>query len=121
MGYRELIKKVQLYSGFSDQESAEALDHTVEVLAAHLTDGERKDFASQLPSELQITALSVDQITEKSQKGVLEQYISRTEMDEGRAKKQLLSAWRALKEAISEGEIKDIKAQLPNASAAILH
>jgi uncharacterized protein (DUF2267 family) len=121
MGYRELIKKVQIYSGFSDKESAEALEHTVEVLAAHLTDDERKDFASQLPSELQTTAMAVEQISDKSQKGILEQYISLTATEESRAKKQLLSAWRALKDAISEGEIKDIKSQLPNASAAMLH
>lgn len=61
-GYRELIKKAQDYSGFSDSESKDALDCTVKTLAALLTDDERKDFASQLPQELQDTAMSIRQI-----------------------------------------------------------
>lgn len=60
MGYRELIKKVQEYSGLSDKESREALEHTVESLAGQLTEGERQDFASQLPTELQDVALSAE-------------------------------------------------------------
>jgi uncharacterized protein (DUF2267 family) len=51
MKYRELIKKVQNYSGFSDTESKEALEMMVESLAVHLNEGERKDFASQLPPD----------------------------------------------------------------------
>jgi nucleoid DNA-binding protein len=45
MSFRELIKKVQLASGFSDSESQEALELMVESLAERLNDGERKDFA----------------------------------------------------------------------------
>jgi uncharacterized protein (DUF2267 family) len=121
MGYRELIKKVQIYSGFSDRESKEALDHTVEVLAAHLTDDERKDFASQLPQELQNVALSAEMIQDRSQKDVLRRFMETQGMEESRAKKQVLSAWRALKETISQGEIEHIKTQLPDSSAAMLH
>lgn len=121
MGYRELIKKVQHYSGFSDKESKEALDCTVEAVAAMLTDDERKDFASELPVELQNLALSVEPIEDKSQKDLLYQVSERQHIDENRAKKQLLSAWQALKDAISPGELADIKAQLPNRSAALLH
>lgn len=30
MGFRELIKRVQHYSGFSDKESKDALEHMIE-------------------------------------------------------------------------------------------
>lgn len=121
MGYRELIKKVQMYSGFSDSESQEALGCTVESLAAMLTEDERKDFASQLPQELKEVAILAEPIEDKSQKDILRQVVERQGIDESRAKKQLMASWRALKDTISGGELAQIKAQLPNASAAMLH
>jgi len=42
-------------------------------------------------------------------------------IDEKRAKKQILCAWKAIKDAISPGEIDDIRAQLPNKTVAFLH
>lgn len=121
MGYRELIKKVQKYSGFSDAESKDALDCMVETLAVHLTEGERKDFASQLPAELQDIALSVDATDENSRQDILEQFMEVERIDESRAKKQIHSAWRALKDALTPGEISHIQAQLPNRTVAFLH
>src|SRR4051794_25197447 len=105
MGYRELIKKVQIYSGFSDAESKDALDCLVETLAASLTEGERKDFASQLPHELKDMALTVQPTERSEHKDILKQFMDHQHVEEKRAKKQLLSAWKALKEAISKGEI----------------
>ncbi|HEY4160771.1 MAG TPA: DUF2267 domain-containing protein [Candidatus Saccharimonadales bacterium] len=121
MKYRELIKKVQLYSGFSDTESQDALDSLVESLAIHLNEGERKDFASQLPQELQDRALAVLPTKETSRQDMLEQIMEVERIPEPRAKKQMLAAWRALKDAISEGEIDDIRAQLPRKTVALLH
>ncbi len=121
MGFREMIKKVQLYSGFSDEESKDALELMVESLAVHLTEGERKDFASQLPQELKDMALSVNATEENSREDILQQFMEIEDIDEGRAKKQILSAWKTLKAALSEGEINHIRAQLPNATVAFLH
>ncbi|MDB5186149.1 MAG: hypoxic response protein 1 [Candidatus Saccharibacteria bacterium] len=121
MGFRELIKKVQDYSGFSDRESKEALEHMVESLSVHLTEGERKDFASQLPQELQDIALAVYPTEAHARQDMLEQFMENQHIDEPRAKKQILSAWKALKDAISPGEIDDIRAQLPNKTVQFLH
>jgi uncharacterized protein (DUF2267 family) len=122
MGFRELIKKVQLASGFSDSESQEALELMVESLAERLNEGERKDFASQLPTELKAIALSADPLEAGLyDKNILSEFMERENIEEDHAKKQILSAWKALKEALSEGEINDIRAQLPNATVAFLH
>jgi uncharacterized protein (DUF2267 family) len=59
MSYKDLIKKVQEYSGFSDSESKDALQLMVESLSVHLTEHERREFAGQLPDELRDIALSV--------------------------------------------------------------
>lgn len=121
MKYRELIKTVQHYSGFSDAESKDALDGTVAVLAVHLTEGQRWNFASQLPEELKDLALAVYPTEESASQDLFEQFMEVQEVDEPRAKKQLLSAWHALKDTLSAGLIDHIRAQLPNRTVQLLH
>lgn len=113
MGYLELIKKVQIYSGFSNSESKDALDCLVETLAVRLGEEERKGFASQLPEELQDMALTVYPSEENTQKDILLQFMELQHVKEPRAKKQILSAWQALKDAISRGEIEKIRHLMP--------
>lgn len=121
MKYRELIRQVASYSGFSDAESQDALDCMVESLAIHLTEGERKDFASQLPQELQDRALAVLPTRETSRQDMLEQFMEAQKIEEPRARKQMHAAWEALKDAITAGEINHIRAQLPRKTVAMLH
>lgn len=120
MKYRELIKRVQQYSGFSDSESKEALQLMVESLAVRLNEGERKDFASQLPMELKDMALSVRSTDENRKVDLLQQFMELQDIDEGHAEKQIKATWHALNDAISGGEIDDIKAQLSNKTVALL-
>jgi uncharacterized protein (DUF2267 family) len=121
MKFRELIKVVQMDSGFSDTESKDALEMMTESLAIHLNEGERKDFASQLPEELQDIALSVLPTVETANQDMVEQFMEVQDIEESRAKKQIMAAWNALKEALSPGEIEHIRAQLPNQTVAMLH
>lgn len=120
MGFREMIKKVQQYSGFSDAESKESLEMLVETLAAHLNEGERKDFASQLPPELKGIALSVLVTEDNSNQDIIDYFISNQAVSAEHAKKQVLSAWKALKDSISPGEIDDIWSQLPKGAKKLL-
>jgi len=121
MKFRELVKQVQLESGFSDAESQEALETMVERLAAQLEEGERKDFASQLPPELQDIALEALPTAATAHQTIVEQFMEQEDIDEPRAKKQIMAAWCALQEAISGGQIRHIRAQLPGETAKILH
>ena len=120
MKYRDLIKTVQDYSGFSDSESKDALDSTVIALAVHLTEGERRDFADQLPEELQDMALAVYATEQNSTQDLFEQFVEMQEVDAPRAKQQLLSAWEALKDILSSRLIDHIRAQLPKPTVALL-
>lgn len=121
MKYRDLIKTVQHYSGFSGVESKDALDGTVIALAVHLTEKERRDFAEQLPEELQDMALAVYATEENSTQDLFEQFVEMQEVDPPRAKQQLLSAWEALKDILSSRVIDHIRAQLPRSTVALLH
>jgi uncharacterized protein (DUF2267 family) len=112
---------VQDYSGIYDREAQDALELTVESLAVYLAEGGRKDFASQLPQELQDLALSVEPTNGTADEDILQQFKRIEQIDEPRAKKQLLAAWQALKDASSEGQIQHIKSQMPNPTVALLH
>ena len=114
MKFRQLVKKVQVYSGFSDYESKDALEMMVESLAVHLPEKVRKKFASQLPQELKFIALSVYSTPKNSEQDIISQFMEIQEIEENRAKKQIYSAWNALKEAISEKQIRAILSQLPD-------
>ena len=120
MKFRELIKKVQHDSGFSDAESQDALELMVTSIAERLTEEERDDFASQLPLELQDIAMSVKPAT-ATRKDILAEFMEREDIDEAHAKKQVLSAWGAIKAAISPGEIADMRAQFSKKTAELLY
>jgi uncharacterized protein (DUF2267 family) len=120
MGFRELIKRVQGYSGFSDSESKDALECMVENLAVRLTEGERKNFASQLPEELQDIALAVEPSAENSSRDIVSQFMILEDIDELHAKKQVFASWKALRDAISPGLVEHIEAQLPTKTVTLL-
>lgn len=122
MGYRELIHKMQQKTGFSDAEAEDALDLMVESIAERLDDGERKDFASQLPQELQEIAMTTEMLDrEDRNRDIIHEFMEKEGIAEDRAKKQVMAAWETLKSTISQGEIKDIKAQMPDRIAAMLY
>lgn len=121
MQYRELVKKVQHYSGFSDQVSEVALRTFVNTLGARLTPDERAQFASQLPQDLKPEAMS----SAESERFGVDEFIRRVcdenGVGEAEAKKQIFASWSAIKDAVSPGEIRQIKAQLPKDLDAMLH
>lgn len=122
MKYREIIKKIQHDSGFSDSESEMALDTLVESLAERMTDEELRKFASQLPQELKDVAMATPmEDREERHADIVAEFMIKEQISEDHAKKQILSAWAALKSFVSEGQISHIRAQLAPVSAQILY
>ncbi len=119
MGYIELIKKVQVYSGFSDLESKDALDCLVETLAVRLDDNGRKSFATHLPQELQDMALAVYPCYENANVDILSQFMQLQNVNSERAKRQILSAWQALKDTVSRSEIDHLRSELPKLNSLL--
>jgi uncharacterized protein (DUF2267 family) len=120
MQYNQMIQKVQEYSGFSADESKDSLEMMVESLAVHLPESERKEFASHLPEKLKNLALSVYATNENSNESIHEQFIKMQKVSRDRAREQMQSSWRALTEALSTGQIENIKAQLPKHTTQLL-
>ncbi len=122
MRYREIIKKIQHDSGFSDSESEMALDTLVESLAERMTDEELRKFASQLPQELKnIAVITPMEDRDERHMDIVAEFMVKEQISEAHAKKQVLSAWAALRSFVSEGQINHIKAQLSPVSARILY
>ena len=120
MQYRELVKQVMNYTGFSDAESEQALRLFIRKLATRMTEEEREDFASQLPETLANIALEPDTTETWGANEFIQQFVEAEDIEEGRAKKQIYAVWQALKDALTPGEIKDIRAQMPGDLAAML-
>lgn len=119
MGYIELIEQVKKSSGFTNTESEEALIGTVESIAERLSADERKDFASQLPVELQEVALSVNTVS--PQEDIIEDFMETYDVAEDRAKQRLLAAWNVIKKTLSLREVRHIRAQMTKNTLQILH
>jgi uncharacterized protein (DUF2267 family) len=120
MRYRDLIKRVQKYSGLSRGESKDALQVMVESLAVHLPENERKTFAKHLPMELQSIALAVLATKTNSKEDILYQFMYLQQIDELKAKRQIRGAWQAIKDIISSGELQKITNWLPKNTLPLL-
>lgn len=113
MKYREIVKNVSNYSGFSEDEAERALDLIAGILASHLNAAERRELASQLPAELQYIVLEPKDKTKFSLKTMYERLATLQNISAGHAKKQVVAVWLALKDAISPSEVADIRACFP--------
>lgn len=121
MKYREMVKTMQTNSGFSDKESESALQTFVSLLSERLEEGERQDFASQLPAELEEIATAPIETVKMDKEDFLAEIAMEQNVDEPHAKKQMMAAWNTLKDALTSGQINHIKNQLPPSLAGQLH
>jgi uncharacterized protein (DUF2267 family) len=122
MQYHEFIKRVQYHSGFSDSESVEATRVFMETLAARLTFAELRKAESQLPPEIvDMATPNVGKFEKFHGEEFLERIATKQNISTAHAKKQMYSVWETLKEALDEGQIEHLRAQLPNDMVEMLH
>jgi uncharacterized protein (DUF2267 family) len=114
MGYTDLIKKVQDESGLTNSESRETLDMMVESIAERLDTSERRDFALQLPAELQDVALTALPVGLQDDRDILREFMDKEDVQEDYAKTQIIAAWQSLKSLITDAKmITEIKSFMP--------
>lgn len=110
----EFIKEVKERAGLSSREEAiEATHATLSVLGERLFGGERDHLAAQLPSELQSFLMEA----EGSSKFDVDEFFVRISEEENCAVDEAVEHAQAvinvLCDAVTAGEIDDLKAQLP--------
>lgn len=81
MKYREMVKQVQLESVFSDKESEAALQTFVRLLAERMEEGERLDFASQLPETLENIATAPQEMFKRNREEFIEEIADEQDSD----------------------------------------
>jgi uncharacterized protein (DUF2267 family) len=112
--YGEFIASVVRGAGIS-REAAEALTAaTLRTLAERITRGEAEDLAAQLPAELQGHLMKPQ---EPAESFGLEEFLRRVSERSGMDPDEVLAhvgaVFAALREAVTSGELEDIRAQLP--------
>lgn len=122
MQYHEFIKRVQDHSGFNDSESVEATRVFMETLSSRLTYAELRKVESQLPAEIADMATpNVGKFDKLSGEEFLERIANQQDISPAHAKKQMYAVWETLKEALDQGQLSHLRAQLPNDMVKMLH
>lgn len=115
MDYQTFIRNICDASGGSEEQAERVAHETLRVLAGTLDEGEATDLAAQLPQELSGTvtgaAPRLDQVS-------LEQLYERVSAaagvsDRPEAERYARAVIGTMSKAISEGELRDVFAQLP--------
>ena len=122
MKYDEFIKEVQERGHMDSRErAAEAAQATLGTLAERLAGGEPHDLASQLPPEL-AEHVRYDE-EQKSDPFSLEEFFRRVAEKEGTDEPDAVYHARVvievLQEAVTKGEIDDVRSQLPTEYAPL--
>jgi len=117
MKHDEFIGQVQHHARLNSRGAAEqATRATLETLSERLAGGEAKDLAAQLPQGIDVHLRS-KRPEEAGERFSLEEFFRRVSQREGVDLPKAIYHARAvievLKEAISKGEMDDVRAQLP--------
>jgi uncharacterized protein (DUF2267 family) len=112
--YDEFISKVAREADISREAAQDLTAATLRTLAERITRGEAEDLAAQLPSELQGYLTKPQEPAERFD---LEEFIRRVSERTGRDPDEVLvhmgAVFATLREAVTSGELEDIRAQLP--------
>ncbi|HEV7677513.1 MAG TPA: DUF2267 domain-containing protein [Candidatus Dormibacteraeota bacterium] len=123
MTYEDFVDAVARRARLSRDDAMLATASTLAVLSERIGAGERQDLASQLPRDL---ALAVRHDNHKGERFSLEEFLRRVAVREGRAPGDpavRLHVWAVLatlRDAVGEGELRDVMAQLPKEFAQLL-
>ncbi len=123
MKYDEFIKEVQTRGHMeSHQEAEKATRATLQTLAERLAGGEPHNLASQLPPELAEHLRYEGE--ETSNPFSLEEFFKRVNekdggVDQPRAVYHARVVMEVLQEAVTEGEMNDVRSQLPDEYAPL--
>lgn len=119
MDLKNFVGRVGKYSGIEDPEEVENLVKIVfYLLSARLTIREGEELKAQLPKDLKavwdaVKETKVD-VIKFSKKEFLERAMRDGKLrDIKNAEKVVISIFKTLKELVSEGEARDVAAQLP--------
>jgi uncharacterized protein (DUF2267 family) len=114
--YRRLLNEVQSQAALGSADEADAaLDVVLTALVRRLTPGEAKDLISQLPSLLHADLYALPPGPDKNvaRETIEVSLAERLGIDLGRAEKILVAIGQTIAQNISDGQMEDVRGQLP--------
>ncbi|MCU0491957.1 MAG: DUF2267 domain-containing protein [Chloroflexaceae bacterium] len=116
MQYQQFIKRVQDYVNIGDREEAtRATSAALQTIAERLAGNEASELFAQLPKDL-IAALPPDADQAYEKFGVdefLRRVAERAGVDDASAQRYAQAVMKVLHEAVSPGEMRDVRVQFP--------
>ena len=121
MQYEEFLNRVQDRIGPAQPDEARrAITATLSTLSERISGGEANDLAAQLPQELKEP---IQRSGEEAEAFSLEEFLRRVGEREGvnadTARDHASAVITVLREAVTEGQLDDIRAQLPQEFAPL--
>jgi uncharacterized protein (DUF2267 family) len=114
MDYDTLVAEVAERARADRDQATTALIATLEVLGERISRGEREDLAAQLPPEVKRLVLQDGHAGRRmSLNEFLQRIAEREGSDVRTARRHATAVLRTLQEAVGEGEMEDVFAQLP--------
>lgn len=114
MNLHDMLGRVSNQTGMGREQTEKVTRAFLETLALRLGDNEARELATQLPMELQNTlAPTQPEIKKLSPDEFLSRFGGAAGLDDARADQAARAVWRVLKDAVSAGEVGDVKSQLP--------
>lgn len=114
MTYNEMLGQICENTGLQKEEADRATRAFFQTLAQRLGNDEARELASQLPTDLQDTLAPTSPDVEKFS---TEEFLSRVAETSGlerpRAEQAAHAVWRTVNDAVSSGEMGDVRSQLP--------
>lgn len=115
MKLHEMLGLVSNETGMDREQTEKVTRAFLETLTLRLGDDEAQELASQLPMELQnCLAPTQPEVEKLSPNEFVSRFGKTAGLDEARADQSARAVWRALREAVSAGEMGDVKSQLPS-------
>lgn len=122
MRYQEFLNRVAELAEIDPAEADGTTRAVLATLADHLTGGQARQLAQQLPEELQAPLLKFE---ERAAKFSLDGFYWRVGEREGvgleAARRRTIAVFSALEEAASAGEVRDVRSQLPEDFRVLFH
>lgn len=114
MDYQTFMSEVKQRTDLeNDTHTEEAVKSTLQVLGRRLSGGEPSDLASQLPSGIRDFLLPAEANQSFGPEEFVQMVAERENVNTQQAEKHIRAVLSVLSEAVSKGELDDIRSQLP--------
>lgn len=115
MNYDDMLGRIAVGAGLEKDEADRVTRAFFRILETRLGNEEAQELAAQLPTELQGKLAPTDPDVEEL---TFEEFLNRMAdvagIENARAGQAAHAVWRVLNETVPEGQLDDIRSQLPN-------